>query len=421
MVKLLVAFPAALTAMAVVAHAEQSSSTLSASSSCPSTLPLHTDVDAALDLYHSDDVCDRPAFNAFKDELPLMEHRQYLQATGQHANVPLSHTVTCPLVGASPPPSLYQPGQATGFDATWIVENTAATPVAIAWVDPESGIEYSARNPDLLLIQDLESMLLPGDWVALQTFEGHVFHVRRLEDDGSLGPIVLQHRAGLVPVTGDCGVEDVHTVVAPEQRIPNDEDSSPEVWENEYDNEDAEDDEFQRTPAQTQGRRCNRLEVGFRNQAACPLLGYFVEPETCEEEFKFHLGGTSSKTAWQGQDFMHDWDSPTKFESSFIGQTFVFRHAVTGRPVSRITLAPTSIVDCPDNTATSRATALPVQQAVLTATGQSLPLNSSALEMLEVLGSSAAAAAAAAATNATTRSVPPTRWVASSFVGAHTR
>jgi hypothetical protein len=54
---------------------------------------------------------------------------------------------------------------------------------------------------------DPRAILKPNEWKSLQTHEGHVFHVREILKDGSMGQVLLQHRVGLIPVTNRYGHE----------------------------------------------------------------------------------------------------------------------------------------------------------------------------------------------------------------------
>jgi hypothetical protein len=45
---------------------------------------------------------------------------------------------------------------------------------------------------------------------------------------------------------------------------------------------------------------------------------------------------------------MKDWGSATKYESSYVGHTFVFRSAFSDQVVDKVTIRPTQITDCPD-------------------------------------------------------------------------
>merc|ERR1711865_817821 len=114
------------------------------------------------------------------------------------------------------------------------------------------------------------------------------------------------------------------------------------------------------------------MDLGFRNEAGCPLSVYWANmlgredvnggmmgaeatatttlglPDvgfTCAEQYKFHLG-----TLPATQDFMWDWNSSTKYEGSFIGHTFIARLAndPTHTVIDTYTVAPTRIIECPN-------------------------------------------------------------------------
>ena len=65
------------------------------------------------------------------------------------------------------------------------------------------------------------------------------------------------------------------------------------------------------------------------------FMDILFQANTCHEVFKLHLGTTSSQTT---QDFHHDKASDTKFETSFIGHSFVFCSARD----------PSILIDCID-------------------------------------------------------------------------
>merc|ERR1712125_136565 len=146
------------------------------------------------------------------------------------------------------------------------------------------GVEYSAYNakitpPNL----DPEAIIQPGRWKAFVTYEGHAFNVRSLLEDGSMGPVLLQHRPGLIPITNKYG--------PPVTCDPNEPDIEPMK-------DNTRDPEFTRTPPQI-GRPCNTMDIGFRNHVGCPLHVYYTGmqganitsgEQTCREDFKFHLG-----------------------------------------------------------------------------------------------------------------------------------
>lgn len=203
----------------------------------------------------------------------------------------------CPV---EPVATLQQPGAVTGFDTTWIFHNEATTPVVIGWVNPRDNIEYSSENAKITPPQmDPRAILQPGHARSLHAFDGHIFHVRPVIDLDAMivGPIILQHRVGLIPVGSnhqdlDCPVDDVEPL-DPFNKL-------------------ARDPRFMRVPPR-ENRECNVMDIGFRNRANCPLHGYYVRHTpapttcssseqdedasantntntTCSEVFRFHLG-----------------------------------------------------------------------------------------------------------------------------------
>jgi len=283
----------------------------------------------SVDKYHGDHVCDVNEYNTFKHK--MKRHETY-QALKQSIHlVPNEATVVCPLEVQD----LHHATQTLdGFDVVWIVENTSSQPIVVSHVNRQTRVETSAMNAAITPPHaDPNAILQPGQWKDIRTYEGHVFHVRTLDTStGQLGPVVLQHQAGLRGVGAkfqdlECPKE------APQPVHP----------------------ATDRPPA-PQTRACNTLDIGFRNLANCPLHGYFLqEPPPsnntttaedatqCQEQFKFHLGMNQHAT-----DFFYQWDSNTKFEGSYVGHTFVFRSAANlNIVVDRITMQPTRIIDCP--------------------------------------------------------------------------
>jgi hypothetical protein len=281
--------------------------------------------------YHNPDMCLK------KPSRPLAGHPDRaavlasLQAGGQGATmVPNTQTVVCPMELQS----LENPSANKGLDTTWIVENTSKNPVVVSWV--VNGVEYSPFEPDKSAMEDPRAILKPGEWTSVPTWESFVYHVREIDEDGSAGKVVLQYRAGLVPIGNphdypcDASLPDVEpfdpvtgVTAAPFQRT-----KTPPV------------------------RPCNTIDIGFRNQVGCPIHVYWANqlsdiPEqgfSCGEKFKFHLG-----TKPAPQDFFRDWNSMTKFEGSFIGHTFVARLASDPSVIiDTYTLQPTRIIDCPN-------------------------------------------------------------------------
>jgi hypothetical protein len=194
--------------------------------------------------------------------------------------------------------------------------------------------------------------LKPGEWKAFQTHEGHVYHVREILKDGSMGQVLLQHRVGYYPVTNKYGHELDCNPLEP--------DHEPVIVKK--DGATVKDPNYGRQPAKP-FRPCNVIDIGFRNEVGCPINAYYTgtyalkgiakprgnatelahTAKSCHEVFQFHLG-LREKTP----NFMMDWNSKTKFESTYIGHHYVFRYARDERiVVDSMSLQPTKVVDCP--------------------------------------------------------------------------
>jgi len=294
--------------------------------------------------YHADATCDRASYNSFKGSLNRhIKYNQFKALGDGVSSVANQKTVKCPAAGAVV--NMHEEHQpAIGMDTVFFLENTASTPVVVSYLDIHTGIEVSAKNPKISpAIADPTAILQPGSWMAVYAFEGHQFVVREVLKTGVAGNVLLQHRAGLIPVGVhadhlECPLEDNEPIVN-NTRAP----------------------AFQRTePANF--RPCNTMDIGFRNVAPCPLHGYYVsgEGESCQEDFKFHLGVEKVTP-----DFMWDWKSPTKYEGTFIGHTFHFRSAANPAIlVDTITLQPIVVTDCPTS---KNAVAISVQGEAETA------------------------------------------------------
>jgi hypothetical protein len=291
---------------------------------CPSPRLAH---------YHHEDICltgskpTRPSLGSH-DRKAIYES---LKSSGVGATlVPNQQTVVCPMKVQG----LENPTAVRGLDTTWIVENTATTPVIISRL--VDGVEWSPFKPDVKPMDDPLAILQPGNWISVPTYESFVYHVREIGEDGNPGNVVLQHRAGLIPIGNphqyDC-----------DANLPDVEPVNPETAERKLD--------CGRTPT-PEARPCNTVDISFRNQVGCPLHVYWAnrmdevpqEGFSCGEKFKFHLG-----TKPAPQDFMLDWDSATKFEGSYVGHTFVARLASDPSVViDSYTVEPTLIIDCPN-------------------------------------------------------------------------
>jgi hypothetical protein len=281
--------------------------------------------------FHDQDVCVTRPVRLNKGDIQRKSLYEGLRDSGVGASlVPNQQTVVCPLQVQS----LESPTAVKGLDTTWIVENSGSRSVVVAWVI--DGVEWSPYNPDVKAVDDPKARVRPGEWLNVPTFDSFVYHAREIEDDGIAGQVVLQHRVGLIPIGNpsnlgcDLSKPDVEPV-DPETAVR------------------IQDYSRKPTPAK---RPCNVVDVGFRNQAGCPLHVYWASgmgdvPSSgfnCGEKFRFHLG-TKPAT----QDFMQDWESATKFEGSFIGHTFVARLASDPNVVvDSYTIETTKIIDCPN-------------------------------------------------------------------------
>jgi len=328
--------------------------------------------------YHNPDVCltkpSRPS-----QGLPGRKAiYDALTATGNGASmIPNMQTVVCPLEVQS----LENPSAIRGFDTTWIVENTSSSPVVVAWV--VNGIEYSPFEADKSAMDDPKAILKPGEWTSVPTFESFVYHVREIEEDGNAGKVVLQHRAGMVPIGNP------HDYPC-DASLPDVEPFDPNTGVRKQG--------FQRT-ATHPVRPCNTIDIGFRNQVGCPIHMYWANqlsgPEVpeegfnCGEKFKFHLG-----TKPAPQDFMWDWNSMTKYEGSYIGHTFVARLASDPNVViDTYTIEPTRIIDCPNLKQTVKAASKNEAEAVVEAQGTVLPLEEPEIQDATTGGASVVAGA----------------------------
>jgi len=155
-------------------------------------------------------------------------------------------------------------------------------------------------------------------------------------------------------------------------------------------------------PEPSSERPCNIIDVGFRNEAGCPLSVYWASglsdvPESgfaCAETYQFHMG-----THPAPQDFMWDWNSMTKYEGSFIGHTFVARlQSDPSVVVDSYKLEPTRIVDCPASKKQRSMTTTPSKEAAesleVLGRGTILP---SPIEQIQDLASASGLMGAAAA------------------------
>lgn len=329
-------------------------------------LPACTAMSAEdLPKYHTHDQCDRIYHNS--DEKRVLRHTRYhslLQSGVLH--VPDEQTVFCPAQAVE-----WQ--QTFGHDTTWLVENQSSGPVVVIYV--YEGKEYSAFNSEVMPPHhDPDAVLKPGEWLAINVFEGHIFYVREITKDGNLGDILLQHQPGLVPFKNKFGLDlecekpklppkrhleqlprkKQESIVnqalervdpEPKMKVPPPPKAPKPIVPQEKRHPD-----YERS-ATHRSELCHTMYKGFRNTLeGCPLHVYYsgltepsAGPMQCAEEFKFHLGLHSMP-----DDYMFDWHSRTKFESSYVGHTFVARLASNPDVlVDTYTVHPTIVRDCP--------------------------------------------------------------------------
>uniref|UniRef100_A0A7S4EE66 Uncharacterized protein n=1 Tax=Pseudo-nitzschia australis TaxID=44445 RepID=A0A7S4EE66_9STRA len=246
---------------------------------------------APMSEYHDPSVClTKPVHPTDGHETRKMTHRT-LRDSGLGASlVPNTQTVTCPLEKVQ---SLENPSAVKGFDTTWIVKNTSTKSVVLAWV--VDGIEYSPFHPDQKPMEDPKAILKPGDWTSVPTFQSFVYHVREIDGEGSMGNVVLQHRAGLIPFRNSngfsCNAEDIDAEPFSPESVGTEENPKPIVREVGRE--------------KPKPRPCNTIDLGFRNEVGCPLSVYWADhlvavPDegfSCNEWYKFHMG---TKDAPQG-------------------------------------------------------------------------------------------------------------------------
>lgn len=106
-------------------------SSLSSSSSSPSCEMRE------VPKYHSDNACDRESHNKFRESLDRAGHYTRLNATpSKNNNVPNEQTEYCPENVEDLAASFmhHDVNTVSGFDAVWLLENKASTPVVVYWV-----------------------------------------------------------------------------------------------------------------------------------------------------------------------------------------------------------------------------------------------------------------------------------------------
>jgi hypothetical protein len=246
-----------------------------------------------LAVYHNPDACLKKPSRPLQGHPDRAETYKRLTSGGHGATlVPNQQTVVCPMEVQS----LENPSADKGFDTTWIVENTSKNTVVVSWV--VNGIEYSPFDADMKAMDDPNAILKPGEWISVPTFESFVYHVREVDETGGAGKIVLQHRAGMIPIGNP------HDYPC-DAALPDVEPFDPDTG--------AVKKEFARTKTHPV-RPCNTIDIGFRNQVGCPIHMYWAnqlddipdEGFNCGEKFKLHLG---TKPAPQDVSFWYGCES----------------------------------------------------------------------------------------------------------------
>jgi hypothetical protein len=299
--------------------------------------------------YHLDSACDRMAHNhPAKRDVRASRYQALLHTGVDH--IPDELTAVCPEQVENWEISEY------GHDTKILIDNEASTPVVIIFL--KNGIEYSAMNSETTPPHhDPDAILQPGQWANLEVFEGHVFYVRELTKEGGLGNILVQHRTGIIPIKNrfgqklPCEKPKLPDIKHLEQLPPKKQEQIVKQALEKVDPEPKIDPEWDRSHSHFE-ERCHILYKGFRNNVdGCALNMFYVGmqeppktgPMTCREEFKFHLGLHPSP-----EDYMHSWESRTKFEATFVGHTWVARLASNmDIVVDSYTVAPIVVRDCP--------------------------------------------------------------------------
>lgn len=330
--------------------------------------------------YHLESACNKKEQNRFQDSLNRGMQRRRIQESGIY-HVPDRYTIhhcndSDGIEDVFHHLNSSDPVYHDGYNTMWIVHNKASYPVVLSWVDRNRKVidkddpnkyhyhEVSAHDGKTSPPHhDPNAILQPNQWTSLSTYDGHVFFARRVYEakdatsqtkTKKLGPVVMQHRVGLIPIQNVFGhALDLFC-------DPNDPDEEPVIQVDETHVERA--PEFRRS-LRPPLRPCNTQDIGFRNLVGCPLNVYYsgmynmtglphatpdancsFTPKSCHEQFKFHLG----KNPYSA-DFMWAWDSQTKFEGTYVGHNFVFRlTAHDDIVVDSVTIEPTYIQDCSD-------------------------------------------------------------------------
>ena len=194
--------------------------------------------------------------------------------------------------------------------------------MVLSWVNTR-GVEVSAVDGTTMPAENnKQSLLPPGKWRAVSTYQGHLFHVRALGKDGAPGRLLLRHRAGM------------HFVKNP-NNIPCD------LPEGKSDT-----DYFKEREDTGCHTDCNFVNAGFLNKVGCGVDVYWrgggpSAPRACER-FSFHLGQESDMLDIEA------WGSHAMYENTYNTHTFVARMAHNQAFVSSVKIEADVVGDCPD-------------------------------------------------------------------------
>lgn len=248
-------------------------------------------------------------------------------------------TVICPESAQNLHEGHIQYGMRTRF----LVKNTASDPVVVAYVN-EDGSEVSAANFKISPPQlDPESVMAPGEIKLFGVQEGHVFHLR----DAFSGELLMQHRAGLVPIENRYNHEiDCPSDTYTESDIP------------EYTEDFRILRKFQQWKPIAVDTSTQGIEwpVGFHNTivskdgAQCPVNLYFVKRQDQNprrkpnyvERFSAHLGTHQLSTGEEEAP-----NAAIKYETTYAGHQFAVRLAHDESVVvDYINMAAIQVADC---------------------------------------------------------------------------
>jgi len=256
-------------------------------------------------------------------------------------------TVECP-VGESTQ-DLYERHVQYGARTRFILKNSASEPVSVAFVDRNhAGQEVSAANVNIVpASSDPESVLQPGQTKVFGVNEGDVFHVR----DIKTGDLLLQHRAGLIPIENRYNQE----ISCPNEK-EDDLQNIGQAWPYRKFRK------FQQwKPVKVEPFRVSvDIDVGFHNTVQssdgthqCGINLYYVQKRDnnpnkkpqYNERFKLHLGANQLVTAYDTDA----WDAETKYERTYYGHEFAARLASNDNVVvDYFAIGPIEAKDCPN-------------------------------------------------------------------------